>query len=358
MASLGSSGLPPFCRMPAVDLSDDDVFEEQLAAYTERFRQHPEMIAGVLKRVHEDPPGLARHFFSQVFENLLRGEGDQGEVPDLTLHIMCTTGMVDVLLDIALDARIYMWHKLKTSFYYPWLGRYVIAIYEMLNKCCSWLICEVDTGRYEDIMLHQLPKARKLWALLWINRQLLDDEPENSFTCPRTGETSGPDYFRDMVVLSIWHMVSIHTGTMMERKHPTWAVGADELLFYCWQYLPHGSPICYQVVTLLAARFLSISEEESKRIITKAIIHEQMALRILFAMCHGLEREHPSTVYVLDLLTCLRVSLTSSFMVSEVAAKNANIFRAVASALQYLLCATQNVKFGMSSVQEGFQAVT
>lgn len=248
MASLGSSGLPPFCRMPAVDLSDDDVFEEQLAAYTERFRQHPEMIAGVLKRVHEDPPGLARHFFSQVFENLLRGEGDQGEVPDLTLHIMCTTGMVDVLLDIALDARIYMWHKLKTSFYYPWLGvstipcyfstgphtllpgflpliyvlrsfspfqRYVIAIYEMLNKCCSWLICEVDTGRYEDIMLHQLPKARKLWALLWINRQLLDDEPENSFTCPRTGETSGPDYFRDMVVLSIWHMVSIHTGTMM-----------------------------------------------------------------------------------------------------------------------------------------------
>lgn len=118
MASQEAHDPPPFDMESLADQLRDLGYEERSAICIEKFKQHPKKIALFLKAAHLGIPSPARAFFCQVFEKILEDE----EVPDSTFREVCTNGLLDVLIDIALDARIYMWNKPTSSFYYPWLG--------------------------------------------------------------------------------------------------------------------------------------------------------------------------------------------------------------------------------------------
>lgn len=100
-------------------INEEQTYGEQLGIVAEKFKQQPELIAHFLEATHENSPARGRAFLCQVYEKILIFPD---EVPDATFRVVCTTGLLDVLIDIALDARIYMWNKPASSFYDPYLG--------------------------------------------------------------------------------------------------------------------------------------------------------------------------------------------------------------------------------------------
>ncbi|KAJ3487831.1 hypothetical protein NLI96_g3259 [Meripilus lineatus] len=321
MASQEAHDPPPFDMESLADQLRDLGYEERSAICIEKFKQHPKKIALFLKAAHLGIPSPARAFFCQVFEKILEDE----EVPDSTFREVCTNGLLDVLIDIALDARIYMWNKPTSSFYYPWLG---------------------------------LPKTRKLWPLLWINRQLFENNKENLVICSLSGERYSPAAFRDLVVSCIWHMLMVHSRFTTKPEIPTWAGGVDEIFLYSWQYTSPTSKMHTDVIAILAIYLPMRSTEEAKRIITKVVVDEKIARGILYPIYYRLEQCYTTSARILsDSLICLQYILYFSPILRNVAAKDARFFRTVTSACQYSICSTEDSNHRMACLQEGFLAI-
>lgn len=93
-----------------------DEYVRLVKASSEHNLRFPEKIAETLERLHQDRDGDERYLFASSLRPLFDFAKPFTGAP---LHIVCTTGLPGVLLNILLDPRIYMWHQSSSSFYHP-----------------------------------------------------------------------------------------------------------------------------------------------------------------------------------------------------------------------------------------------
>lgn len=100
---------------------------------TQEYARAPEKIAATLRVLHQDSTRCARYVYAKAFEEILSGGK---RTPGPTFHTACTTGLVEVLVEIALDPRIYVWHDPTSSYYHPQLG--VSSIFSRLISVLNY----------------------------------------------------------------------------------------------------------------------------------------------------------------------------------------------------------------------------
>ncbi len=84
-----------------------------------RNRQHPEKIAETLRALHQSPLGHGRYVLANSLRPLL--VVDPQDSAARTFHIVCTTGLPKVLVNILYDPRVYVWRDPSSPLYHPGL---------------------------------------------------------------------------------------------------------------------------------------------------------------------------------------------------------------------------------------------
>lgn len=111
------------------------------AVFMTRNRRYPEKIAETLRSLHQSPLGHGRYVLANSLRPLL--VVDPQDSAARMFHIVCTTGLPKVLVNILSDPRIYVWRDPSSPLYHPGLevGFFYLKFFLVLMPFAKAIRC-------------------------------------------------------------------------------------------------------------------------------------------------------------------------------------------------------------------------